>query len=709
MAEMRRVTAPEPAEAAAPAGAGSRLELPKAQRNLVFGTILLGLLLAALDQTIVSTALPTIVGDLGGAGHVSWVVTAYMLAETVSTVLAGKFGDLFGRKRVFQLAVAVFIIGSFFCGLSNSMTMLIAFRGLQGLGGGALTVTATALIGDVIPLRVRGAYQGALGAVYGVTTVIGPLLGGIFTDDLSWRWVFYVNVPIAIVVIALAARTIPQLRSGRKPVIDYLGCLFVALGATGLTLATSWGGTQYAWGSAMIIGLFAGSVAALVIFVLVELRAAEPILPMRLFRSRVFTVCCALSFVVGFAMIGSITFLPTFLQYVNGVSATLSGLRMLPMVLALLVTALGSGIIVSRTGRYRLFPIAGSAITAVGLFLLSRMDQHSSFWAETGALLVLGAGIGLIMQILTLVVQNTVSYSDLGTATSGVTFFRTLGGSFGASIMGSIYSNQLRGRLAAAVVAAKVAPASASNPGLVDKLPAAQKAPIVAAYAQSLQHVFLFAVPVAVAGFVLALFLPQVAMRGMSKARGVGDGFAVPEGSDNEHQLANMVGQILRRDERSSLAEILAQSGSVLDIASVWGVLGVYLRQQALGQPTRVSDAEDRVGVPAGVLEPFFREVIAAGYLTRSADEPDGVLTVTPPGQAEVDKLIAAWKAWLMGELQDWLQAHEATPEQTQQVEAAIGRIALRLIREAEAEARRAVPAGTAGAGAGAAEAGANQ
>jgi DNA-binding MarR family transcriptional regulator len=302
-----------------------------------------------------------------------------------------------------------------------------------------------------------------------------------------------------------------------------------------------------------------------------------------------------------------------------------------------------------------------------------------------------------------------VSYSDLGTATSGVTFFRTLGGSFGASIMGSIYSNQLRGRLAAAVVAAKVAPASASNPGLVDKLPAAQKAPIVAAYAQSLQHVFLFAVPVALAGFVLALFLPQVAMRGMSKARGVGDGFAVPEGSDNEHQLANMVGQILRRDQRSSLAEILAQSGSVLDIASVWGVLGVYLRQQALGQPTRVSDAEDRVGVPAGVLEPFFREVIAAGYLTRSADEPDGVLTLTPPGQAEVDKLIAAWKAWLMGELQDWLRAHEATPEQTQQVEAAIGRIALRLIREAEAEARRAVPAGTARAGAGAAEAGANQ
>ena len=430
------------------------LELSRVQMNVVFVTILLGLLLSALDQTIVSTALPTIVGDLGGAGHVSWVVTAYMLAETVSTVLAGKFGDLFGRKRVFQIGVAVFIIGSFFCGLANSMVLLITFRAVQGLGGGALTVTSTALIADVIPLRLRGQYQGALGAVFGVTTVIGPLLGGVFTDDLSWRWVFYVNVPIAVVVIALAARTIPQIRRGDKPRIDYLGCLFVALGATGLTLATSWGGTQYAWGSATIIGLFAASVVALAIFVIVELRAPEPILPMRLFRSRVFSVCSILSFIVGFAMIGSITFMPTFLQYVDGVSATSSGLRMLPMVLGLLATALASGTIVSRTGQYRVFPIAGSAVTAAGLFLLSRMT--TSFWLTSLFLLVLGAGIGLIMQILTLVVQNTVAYSDLGTATSGVTFFRTLGGSFGASIMGSIYANGLKGRLATALVAAKV-------------------------------------------------------------------------------------------------------------------------------------------------------------------------------------------------------------------------------------------------------------
>src|SRR6202167_5482115 len=467
-------------------------ELTKRAINLIFVTIMLGILVSALDQTIVSTALPTIVGDLGSPGHVSWVVTSYILTDTIATVLAGKLGDLFGRKWVFQVSMVIFIVGSALSGLAGSMTMLITWRALQGIGAGGLTVTATALIGDVIPLRQRGKYQGALGAVFGVTTVIGPLLGGVFTDDLSWRWVFYVNVPIAVIVIALATRTIPQVRSGTKPRIDYLGCLFVALGATGLTLATSWGGkqfawgsatmlwlflasvvalgatgltlatywggTQYAWGSATIIGLFVASVAALAIFVVVELRTPEPILPMRLFRSRVFSVASVLSFIVGFAMIGSITFLPTFLQYVHGVSATLSGLRMLPMVLGLLATALISGTVVSKTGRYRLFPIAGSAVTAIGLYLISRMDQHTNFWVESLFLLVLGAGIGLIMQILTLVVQNTVDYSDLGTATSGVTFFRTLGGSFGASIMGSIFSNQLKGRLAAAVVSDRVPP-----------------------------------------------------------------------------------------------------------------------------------------------------------------------------------------------------------------------------------------------------------
>jgi hypothetical protein len=359
------------------------------------------------------------------------------------------------------------------------------------------------------------------------------------------------------------------------------------------------------------------------------------------------------------------------------------------MVAGLLVTALASGTVVSRTGRYRPFPIAGSAVTAAGLYLLSRMDQHTSFWIESLYLLVLGAGIGLIMQILTLVVQNTVDYSDLGTATSGVTFFRTLGGSFGASIMGSIFANQLKGRLVTALASAHAPPSAVASPELLRRLPAAARAPVVAAYAQSLQHVFLFAVPIAVVAFVLALFLPQVAMRGVARVSGAGDGFAVPEGSDNEHQLANVVGQILRRDNRSSLPRILASSGSALDPATGWGIMGAFISEKVLGRPARVPGVEDRIGVPNGVLRPFYDEIVAAGYLSRDGDE----LALTPRGRAEAEKIAAAWRAWLMGELQGWLAAHEASPEQASMIEDAISRIVIRLIREAEAEQESGRPA----------------
>jgi MFS family permease len=330
------------------AESGSALISPR-RRNFVFLAIMLGMLMAALDQTIVATALPTIVADLGDAGHQSWVVTSYLLASTIITALAGRLGDLFGRKRVFQAAVTFFVIGSALCGIAQSMVMLVGARALQGLGGGAITVTATALIGEIIPLRDRGRYQGAVGAVFGVTTVIGPLLGGYFTDHLSWRWAFYADVPLSIVVLFVAAAAIPSLAGRTKPVIDYAGILFVGLGATGLTLATSWGGTTYPWKSATIIGLFVGSTVALAVFVWVESRVAAPILPTRLFASPVFTVCCVLSFVVGFAMLGALTFLPTYMQFVDGVSATTSGLRTLPMVAGMLLASMGSGVLVGRT------------------------------------------------------------------------------------------------------------------------------------------------------------------------------------------------------------------------------------------------------------------------------------------------------------------------------------------------------------------------
>ena len=660
-------------------------ELGRSRINLVFVTVLLGMLLSALDQTIVSTALPTIVGDLGGVGHMSWVVTSYLLAETISTILAGKFGDMFGRKIIFQLSVAVFILGSFFCGLAQNMDMLIISRAVQGLGGGGLAVTATALIGEVIPLRDRGKYQGALGAVFGVTTVIGPLLGGLFTDNLSWRWAFYVNVPIAIVVIVLAASTIPALTERTKVAVDYWGVLLIALAATGLTLGTTWGGTQYAWDSVMIIGLFVGSLIALVLFVMVERRAEAPVLPMHLFRSRVFTFASILSFIVGFALMGSITYLPAFLQFVGGASPTSSGLKLLPMVVGLLITAIASGTVVSRTGRYKLFPIAGAVVTGIGLFLLSTMDRSTNYWLEALFMFVLGAGIGLVMQILTLIVQNTVSFDDLGAATSGVSFFRSLGQSFGASIFGTIYANQLGSRLPSAIVAAQLTnPAGASEPIALHMLPDVQQAPIVAAYSDSLHQVFLGAVPVAIVALVFALVLPQVKMRGIGTeiAPGPSGAFAVPRSSSRNDQLEDLVAGVLRRSGPDVGNRILADSGTGLSPAYAWGLGQVLVRRRFLGLTSvTVDDVENWIGLPPGVLTGFFDELIAAGLLSRTGDQLD----LGPQGETAATAIALAWREYLRDGLREWLPAEQVETEETDE---AMKRVVTRLIRELTAPGR---------------------
>lgn len=496
------------------------------RRNFIFLAIVLGILLSTLDQTIVAIALPTIVADLGEAGRQSWVVTSYLVASTIVTALVGKLGDMFGRKRVFQVAVLLFLVGSVLCGLAQSMTMLVSSRALQGIGGGAITVTAIALVGEVVPLRDRGRYQGILGAVIGVTTVGGPLLGGYFTDYLTWRWAFWINLPVSAVVICVAAAAIPALAAVTKPVIDYAGIVFIGLSAAGLTLATSWGGAVYAWGSAPIIGLFAGAAVTLGVFVWVETRAAQPILPTRLFARPVFSVCCVLAFVVGFAMLGALTFVPTFMQYVNGVSAIASGLRILPMVIGMLITSIGSGSVVGRTGRYKIFPVVGTALMTIAFVLMSGMDGSTSATTQSVYLLILGAGIGLTTQVLVLIVQNTSNFEDLGVATSGVSFFRTIGGSFGAAIFGSLFVNFLNSRLASALTATGASAEVVSSPGALHRQPPAVAVPIVHAYAGSLALVFLCAAPVAAIGFVLALFMREVPLRDIhNRAVDFGEGF----------------------------------------------------------------------------------------------------------------------------------------------------------------------------------------
>jgi EmrB/QacA subfamily drug resistance transporter len=499
--------------------AAAELAADKRRILLVISALMTGMFLAALDQTIVSTALPTIVADLHGASHLSWVVTAYLLASTASTPLWGKLGDLYGRKQFFQSAIVIFLVGSALSGLSTSMIMLIAFRAIQGLGAGGLIVGAQAIIGDVVAPRERGKYQGLFGAVFGVTTVIGPLVGGLFTEHLSWRWVFYVNLPFGVIALAVTAAVLPAAIAKVHHVIDYLGTILLAGSATAFVLLTSTGGTTYAWGSTQILVMGVAGVVLLVAFVIVERRAVEPLLPLHLFKIRTFSASSAVGFVIGFAMYGAIVFLPLFLQDVRGASPTMSGLEILPLMAGLLITSIGSGQIISRWGRYKVFPVAGCAVTTVGLFLLHLVTVQTSSVVLSLYMFVLGAGLGAVMQVLVLAVQNAVPRSELGVATSGATFFRSIGGSFGTAIFGAIFANVITGKLSHYLSGVKI-PASLNStsvsPEVLAKLPEAIRHGYQLAFSSSLATVFLVAVPVGAVAFILSWLLPELHLRGAS-------------------------------------------------------------------------------------------------------------------------------------------------------------------------------------------------
>ncbi|HKS89807.1 MAG TPA: MDR family MFS transporter, partial [Stellaceae bacterium] len=520
--------------------------------SVVFGALMLVMLLASLDQTIVATALPTIVGELGGLAHLSWIVTAYLLATTVVTPLYGKLGDLFGRKIVLQSAVLLFLLGSALCGISNSMGELIAFRALQGLGGGGLMVTTMAAVGDIVSPRERGRYQGIFGGVFGFSTVVGPLIGGFFVDHLSWRWIFYVNLPLGLVAVAIIGWVFQAPRLHRHPTLDAAGAALLAVTLTALILFTSLGGHSVAWTSPAALGMLAVGLGALAGFIAVEHFAAEPILPLRLFRTRVFAVSCAIGFIVGLAMFGSVTYMPVYLQVVKGVSPSTAGLELTPMMAGVLVTSIASGRIISRIGRYRPFPIAGTAVMTVGLLLLATLGAASATWLASAYMLVLGLGLAMVMQVLILAVQNAVDYRELGVATSGATLFRSIGGAIGTSIFGAIFTAGLAAGLAHGLPVGTSLP-SAMEPAQIAALPDTIRTAYLGAFTAALHPVFVVAAALAALGFALSWLMQDVPLRGPARGEAIGQSFAMPRDATSLDELQRIVGRLIRRENRWEL------------------------------------------------------------------------------------------------------------------------------------------------------------
>jgi EmrB/QacA subfamily drug resistance transporter len=610
--------------------------------RLIFGALMLVLLLAALDQTIVATALPTIVGDLGNVSRLSWVVTAYLLASTVVGPLYGKLGDLYGRKTLLQSAIVIFLAGSALCGLSRTMNELIAFRALQGLGGGGLMVLTIAAVGDIIAPRDRGRYQGYFGAVFGVATVLGPLLGGFFVDRLSWQWIFYVNVPIGLVALAVIA-TVFEARSDHvSHRIDYLGAALLAGGLAAIVLFTTLGGTTYAWDSPQLILLIVIGVVLLVGFVFAEMRAAEPILPLEIFRNRVFRVTSAIGFIIGTALFGPITYLPLYLQNVKGHSPTILGLLITPMVGGILVTSIISGNLITRFGRYRPFPIIGTALMAVGLALLSRIQVGTSTWVTAAYMIVVGLGIGSVIQVLVLAAQNAVDYRYLGVVSAGSTLFRQIGGSIGVSVLGAIFANQLMRNLAGKLPAGARVPTSA-NPTAVKRLPPAVHDAYVTAVTASLRPIFLVAAGVAAVGFAMSWRLPELRLRPTAQAGGVG--LAEARDDDALREIERALGVLAGREHRWELYQRLAKRAGVdLTPPQLWLLA-------RLGERPPTSEPQLLQQLSA---DGRFAETLGQLRALSLLHSQDGLISRTATGRDDYERLVAARCAGLREHLAGW-------------------------------------------------------